>query len=174
MPITVTIHAESFSELFTLIRDIPVGNVVDTATQHVPSVQQVGRGVRHTEGNDSSLQVVSSTDVLKAEYEVDAEGTPWNAEIHSSSKAKTEAGVWRKRRGGGEVQMPHTASAAVVNTVAPTYADIAALCSQKMTTGALNGAVLGTLQMEFGIDNMTMLIGKPELIPAFHARIAAL
>jgi len=170
MTITVTIQAESFSELFALIRDIPVGNVVDTATPHVPSVQQVGRAER----NDSSLQIDSSTDVLKAGYEVDAEGTPWNAEIHSSSKAKTEAGVWRKRRGGGEVQMPHTTAAAIVNTVAPTYADIVALCSQKMTTGALNGAVLGTLQMEFGIDNMTMLIGKPELIPAFHARIAAL
>lgn len=30
---------------------------------------------------------------------VDAEGIPWDARIHASSREKTEKGVWRKRRG---------------------------------------------------------------------------
>ena len=106
--------------------------------------------------------------------------------MHASSKAKTKDGKWRKKRGVDSdetpepVAMPHTvAPVAMPHTVAPpsnapTYADIVALCSEKHKTGVMNGAILGTLQMEFGIENMTMLIGKPDLIPAFYARVQAL
>ena len=159
MPITLTIQADNFQELFTMLRDVPVGAVVRTSDPVVTEMTVI-------------VEQPVPTDL-------DADGVEWNAELHASSKAKTKDGKWRKKRGvdsdetpePAPVQMPHTAAPP---SNAPTYADIVAMCSQKMQTGALTGAILGTLQMEFGIENMTMLIGKPDMIPAFYARIQAL
>ena len=167
MPITVTITADNFQELFTMLRDVPVTRT----TEHIEEV------------------IIPIEVPAIAPVETDAEGAEWNAEMHASSKAKTKDGKWRKKRGVDSeetpepvapVAMPHTvAPVAMPHTVAPpsnapTYADIVALCSEKHKTGVMNGAILGTLQMEFGIENMTMLIGKPDLIPAFYARVQAL
>lgn len=37
--------------------------------------------------------------------DVDAEGFPWDGRIHSSNKAKTSKGVWKKRRGVNHTQI---------------------------------------------------------------------
>lgn len=172
MPITLTIQADNFQELFTMLRDVPVGAVVAPGhTDLMVSPESIDQSVAE---NPPPISTTTA--------EVDADGVEWNAELHASSKAKTKDGKWRKKRGvdseetpdpapAAPVTMPHTAAPP---SNAPTYADIVTMCSQKMQTGALTGAILGTLQMEFGIENMTMLIGKPEMIPAFYARIQAL
>jgi hypothetical protein len=189
MPITVTITADNFQELFTMLRDVPVTRTTEPVTR---TTEPVTRTTEHIEDVPAIAPV-----------ETDVEGAEWNAELHASSKAKTKDGKWRKKRGVDSeetpepVAMPHTVApvtepVAMPHTVAPpsnaptyadivappsnapTYADIVALCSEKYKTGAVNAAVLGTLQMEFGIENMTMLIGKPDLIPAFYARVQAL
>jgi hypothetical protein len=171
MPITVTITADNFQELFAMLRDVPVASVTppDLTVSSVVTVPP---------------DVVTLSQPSIAPVETDAEGIEWNAEMHASSKAKTKDGKWRKKRGVDSeetpepvapaapvVQMPHTVAPP---SNAPTYADIVALCSEKHKTGVMNGAILGTLQMEFGIENMTMLIGKPDLIPAFYARVQEL
>lgn len=38
--------------------------------------------------------------------EVDADGVPWNADLHASSKAKTKDGKWRARRGLNKDETP--------------------------------------------------------------------
>jgi hypothetical protein len=122
-----------------------------------------------------------------APVETDADGIEWNAELHASSKAKTKDGKWRKKRGvdSEETPEPHTVAPVLEpvvqmpHTVAPpsnatTYADLLTLCSQKMGLGVLDMNVLATLQLEFGIDNITMLIAKPDMLTAFYARVQAL
>ena len=171
MPITVTITADNFQELFAMLRDVPM-------TQNAISPG-------HTDLMVSSVvavppDVVTLPHPTIAPVETDADGIEWNAEMHASSKAKTQDGKWRKKRGVDSEETPEpVAPVAMPHTVAPpsnapTYADIVALCSDKYKTGAVNATVLATLQMEFGIENMTMLIGKPDLIPAFYARVQAL
>ena len=171
MPITVTITADNFQELFTMLRDVPVTRTTEHIEEVVIPIE---------------VPTTLTAPIPTVTAETDAEGVEWNAEMHASSKAKTKDGKWRKKRGVDSdetpepVAMPHTvAPVAMPHTVAPpsnapTYADIVALCSEKHKTGVMNGAILGTLQMEFGIENMTMLIGKPDLIPAFYARVQAL
>jgi hypothetical protein len=158
MPITVTITADNFQELFTMLRDVPVTRTTEPVTRTTEHIEEVP---------------------AIAPVETDVEGAEWNAELHASSKAKTKDGKWRKKRGVDSEETPEpVAPVAMPHTVAPpsnapTYADIVALCSDKYKTGAVNATVLATLQMEFGIENMTMLIGKPDLIPAFYARVQA-
>lgn len=177
MPITVTITADNFQELFTMLRDVPMTHTTISPghTDLMVSPEAIDRFV--AENPPPVPDVVTLTQPSIAPVETDAEGAEWNAELHASSKAKTKDGKWRKKRGVDSeetpepVAMPHTVAPP---SNAPTYADIVALCSEKYKTGAVNAAVLATLQMEFGIENMTMLIGKPDLIPAFYARVQAL
>jgi hypothetical protein len=170
MPITVTITADNFQELFAMLRDVPMTQTAISPghTDLMVSPEAIDRFV--AENPHPTI----------APVETDIEGVEWNAEMHASSKAKTKDGKWRKKRGVDSEETPEpVAPVAMPHTVAPpsnapTYADIVALCSDKYKTGAVNATVLATLQMEFGIENMTMLIGKPDLIPAFYARVQAL
>lgn len=38
--------------------------------------------------------------------ELDSAGQPWNAELHSSSRAKVADGTWKKRRGAAQAEPP--------------------------------------------------------------------
>jgi hypothetical protein len=64
---------------------------------------------------------------------VDASGLPWDARIHSESKATVADGTWRKRRGADpelvkqvEAELRGESPAAAVSASAPTVADIPA------------------------------------------------
>lgn len=62
--------------------------------------------------------------VLDGQHEVDSAGQKWNPEIHSSTKSKTQDGLWRKRKttAAPVVPMPPAAPAVVVEVPLPPVA----------------------------------------------------
>lgn len=50
--------------------------------------------------SSNSSSGIESQNETTEDVELDANGDPWDPEIHASSKAKTQKGTWRKRRGG--------------------------------------------------------------------------
>jgi hypothetical protein len=51
----------------------------------------------------AAVEVIDATPV-NASTEVDVNGTPWDARIHSTTKSKTKDGAWRKMRGVSDEQ----------------------------------------------------------------------
>ena len=62
--------------------------------------------------------------VLDGQHEVDSAGQKWNPEIHSSTKSKTQDGLWRRRKSTATpvVPMPPAAPAVVVEVPLPPVA----------------------------------------------------
>jgi hypothetical protein len=120
--------------------------------------------------------------------ETDSSGTVWNAEIHSSSKAKNKDGTWRRKRGidddasAAPVQQgippvqPIPAAPVATPVTAPTidYNTLMNLVGAKMMEGKLSNASLGTIMVEYGITNFQELIPRPDLIPTIYAKVYAL
>jgi hypothetical protein len=186
MSITVTITADNFQELFAMLRDVPMTQVATDAEAVIPLQRNAAEELCYTAPAVARATEPPVPDVVTiAPTETDIDGIEWNAEMHASSKAKTKDGKWRKKRGADDTPEPHTVAPVLEpvvqmpHTVAPpsnatTYADLLTLCSQKMGLGVLDMNVLATLQLEFGIDNITMLIAKPDMLTAFYARVQAL
>lgn len=62
--------------------------------------------------------------VLDGQHEVDSAGQKWNPEIHSSTKSKTQDGLWRRRKSTATpvVPMPPAAPAVVTEVPLPPVA----------------------------------------------------
>lgn len=75
----------------------------------------VGVDVSNTDDNDSAPIEGAATGAL------DADGLPWDARIHSSSKTQTAKGVWTKRRGVDDATVTKVTAElkAAVNPVPP-------------------------------------------------------
>lgn len=78
------------------------------------------------EGRGSAYRGVPVDEYLKQKEaketggELDAAGTPWNPAIHTSTKAKTQKGLWKNRPGGGAAKTAETAEPReVVHKITP-------------------------------------------------------
>lgn len=67
--------------------------------------------------------------VLNGQHEVDSAGQKWNPEIHSSTKSKTQDGLWRRRKSTATpvVPMPPAAPAVVAEVPLPPVAPAPAI-----------------------------------------------
>lgn len=67
--------------------------------------------------------------VLDGQHEVDSAGQKWNPEIHSSTKSKTQDGLWRRRKSTSTpvVPMPPAAPAVVAEVPLPPVAPAPAI-----------------------------------------------
>ena len=67
--------------------------------------------------------------VLGGQHEVDSAGQKWNPEIHSSTKSKTQDGLWRRRKSTATpvVPMPPAAPAVVTEVPLPPVAPAPAI-----------------------------------------------
>lgn len=67
--------------------------------------------------------------VLDGQHEVDSAGQKWNPEIHSSTKSKTQDGLWRRRKSTATpvVPMPPAAPAVVTEVPLPPVAPAPAI-----------------------------------------------
>jgi hypothetical protein len=168
--IRLTIEAANFQELMEQIGGITLGTVVAPA----PVVEPV---------------VIDDT-----VEDIDSEGVVWDAEIHAPSKTKNKDGTWRAKRATKAdepapvapvvahlVVDPVVVTPAIVipQPVAPvaptlTFADLMTLISRKMGEGKLTPAKLGELQVQFSVENISMLSASPEMIPAVYATVDAL
>ena len=61
-----------------------------------PAVEQAGNEPAADEADNASPTAPLEA---TAGVELDANGTPWNAEVHAGSKTKTAKGVWKAKRG---------------------------------------------------------------------------
>lgn len=57
--------------------------------------------------------------VLDGQHEVDSAGQKWNPEIHSSTKSKTQDGLWRRRKSTATPVVPMPPAAPTVVTEVP-------------------------------------------------------
>lgn len=68
---------------------------------------------------EDAESVIAITEAAATAVELDSAGQPWNAELHSSSRAKIADGTWKKRRGAGkdtvDVSTIQDQSAAIIN-----------------------------------------------------------
>ena len=48
------------------------------------------------------LGVYMTRDMVAAKIEVDAEGHPWDAELHAATRIKNKDGTWRKKPGAAK------------------------------------------------------------------------
>ena len=55
-----------------------------------------------------------------------------------------------------------------------TFNDLMALVSRKMAEGKITPAKLGEIQVQHGVENISMLSTSPEMIPAVYATVDAL
>ena len=70
-----------------------------------------------------------AVDVLDGQHEVDSAGQKWNPEIHSSTKSKTQDGLWRRRKSTATpvVPMPPAAPTVVAEVPLPPVAPAPAI-----------------------------------------------
>jgi len=144
--IRMTIEATNFQELMEQICGITLGAVVAPAP------------------------IVEPVVVDDAAEELDSEGIVWNAEIHAPSKSKNKDGTWRAKR----APAPVVAAPVVAAPVMVTFNDLMALVSRKMAEGKITPAKLGEIQVQHGVENISMLSTSPEMIPAVYATVDAL
>ena len=112
MQITLNTTESSTDELTALIallaslggrlpNNMPYQETPAFTGQPVSSVTAGNDGLTVT--NDADTPEVTTdgntTSTAHAESDVDSKGTPWDARIHSESKATVADGSWRKRRG---------------------------------------------------------------------------
>jgi hypothetical protein len=173
--ITLTIQANNFQELIAMLRDVPMGNVSPSKSVAEVAVPELPVAYVITEA-----PITPAAAVILPGAETDSSGTVWNAEIHSSSKAKNKDGTWRRKRG-----IDDDAPAAPVQQVIPPVQPVPAaptidyntlmnLVGAKMMEGKLSNASLGTIMVEYGITNFQELIPRPDLIPTIYAKVYAL
>ena len=119
--------------------------------------------------------------------ETDVNGHPWDERIHSSSKAKTQDGAWRYKRGVDDalvrqVEAEHNATPVIPSffpaaqnapavptpptaTPAVTYANIEALVTDRVKSAESPVEVIQTMQpvlARFGINSALDFKGKPQ------------
>jgi hypothetical protein len=181
--ITLTIQANNFQELIAMLRDVPMGNVSPSKSVAEVAVPELPVAYVITEA-----PITPAAAVILPGAETDSSGTVWNAEIHSSSKAKNKDGTWRRKRGidddasAAPVQQgippvqPIPAAPVATPVTAPTidYNTLMNLVGAKMMEGKLSNASLGTIMVEYGITNFQELIPRPDLIPTIYAKVYAL
>jgi hypothetical protein len=125
-------------------------------------------------------ELIPAATVALPGAETDSSGTVWNAEIHSSSKAKNKDGTWRRKRGIDDdapvQQVIPPVQSVPAAPAAPTidYNTLMNLTGAKMMEGKLSNASLGTIMVEYGITNFQELIPRPDLIPTIYAKVYAL
>jgi hypothetical protein len=168
--ITLTLQANNFQELIAMLRDVPMGTVRTTESTEEVAVQ-------------ITVPELTPAVVLPG-AETDSSGTVWNAEIHSSSKAKNKDGTWRRKRGIDDdapvapvqqvIPPVQPVPAAPVAAPAIDYNTLMNLVGAKMMEGKLSNASLGTIMVEYGITNFQELIPRPDLIPTIYAKVYAL
>lgn len=78
--------------LTTPVDDVPAPPAAEENDQVSPDV-----------GGASELTIATSPPVAGAAVELDADGIPWDERIHASTKTKTKADVWTKKRNVDEV-----------------------------------------------------------------------
>ncbi len=176
--ITLTIQANNFQELIAMLRDVPMG-AVTPVTRTTESTEEVAVQITVPE-----LTLPPAPAVVLPGAETDSSGTVWNADIHSSSKAKNKDGTWRRKRGidddapAAPVQqvIPPVQPVPAAPVAAPTidYNTLMNLVGAKMMEGKLSNASLGTIMVEYGITNFQELIPRPDLIPTIYAKVYAL
>lgn len=59
----------------------------------------VGVEVKATDDTGKTASGLQTTEASSSNVQLDKDGLPWDERIHSSSKAMTEKGVWRVKRG---------------------------------------------------------------------------
>lgn len=122
---------------------------------------------------------------------VDADGLTWDARIHSSSRELNKDGTWRKRRGvntdlvtqveaelRGEVPAPkppvdhsHEGETPVFTATIPTditFPELLDGVTKAMVAGQLNQARINEALKSIGIEAVSHLIARTDLIPAFR------
>ena len=119
---------------------------------------------------------------------VDKTGLPWDARIHSSSKATNADGTWRKLRGLDDGAMVArveaelralvalNASAAPAPTAPPPSANpVGDLMMRLMPLWAkgLTSAIMDAAAQKHGLANVSQLATAPNLVPAVEADIMA-
>jgi hypothetical protein len=173
--IRMTIEAANFQELMEQIGGITLGAVVAPA----PVVEPV----------------------VITDEELDSEGVTWDAEIHAPSKSKNKDGTWRAKRASKAdepapvvahlvvdpvvvvaepvvITQPVVIAQPVVEPVVVTptltFSDLMTLISRKMGEGKLTPAKLGEIQVQFGVENISMLAAQPDRIPTVYATVDVL
>jgi len=129
--------------------------------------------------------------------DLDTEGMPWDARIHASTKTKTQAGVWKAKKGASaptveavraelkalmSVQAPAMPAAPPAMPIPGVPADNAAPVTLShlmtiVTNAMLNGtlpqsSMLETIQA-MGLPSIPSLSQRPDMIPAVYARLVA-
>lgn len=122
---------------------------------------------------------------------VDKDGLPWDARIHSSSKAINADGRWRAKKGLDDgamvaavqaelrslmaIPVPPVVAAPAINTVAPTTLfEFMPLVSAAMTAGKMTVDQVNAELVALGVaSGVTALISRPDLIPSLWATLQA-
>lgn len=90
------------------LRENIVALAASYGTETVSSDYKIGIDVPTADDNDDEMEEVESpykgtaaslSNVMGGNVDIDADGLPWDARIHSSNKKKTTKGVWVTRRG---------------------------------------------------------------------------
>ena len=115
--------------------------------------------------------------------EVDSAGLPWDERIHSGGKTKLADGTWRDKRGVGDSEREAIVSelAKVMAIPVPAPAVIEHTAPAVIKTlpefvKAVTGAKLGNMMVTeavkaVGLESITQLGARPDLIPAVAAEL---
>ena len=132
--------------------------------------------------------------VLDGQHEVDSAGQKWNPEIHSSTKSKTQDGLWRRRKSTAtpvvpmppaaptvvtEVPLPPVAPAPVVPMPMPmppaTVASVVDATMRLIMTGKKTPQELHAIYAECGVTTgVAGLPAMPEKAAEIMAKLEAL
>lgn len=132
--------------------------------------------------------------VLDGQHEVDSAGQKWNPEIHSSTKSKTQDGLWRRRKSTAtpvvpmppaapavvaEVPLPPVAPAPVVPMPMPmppaTVASVVDATMRLIMSGKKTPQELQAIYAECGVTTgVAGLPQMPEKAPEIMAKLEAL
>jgi hypothetical protein len=117
----------------------------------------------------------------------DSKGLPWDHRIHSPSKTQNQDGTWRQKKGVDktilsaverELMQAMAASAppkppgeATAPLPEVSFGELMKVMSPLLENGSISNAALVLTLGEFKLANLIQLATRPDLVPAFAARM---
>lgn len=96
--LSIVIHPHATAEDIEMAHDA-IDNYHDIIKRGAPNGTVTSVQLQ-TEGSSESGQAAgAATQTTAGGVQLDADGVPWDAEIHSSNRKLTDKGIWTKRRG---------------------------------------------------------------------------
>lgn len=142
--------------------------------------------------------VPTAAQVTDSPVPVDREGLPWDARIHSSSRAIIADGTWKLRRGVDPAEVAHVKSQLkslmaipqVPAAIAPkshylidqptfqqqqvAMTDLIGRMSAAIVAGKLTPAQINEACAKHGVSEFVLLSSRPDLVPAIDAEMKVL